>query len=80
MVIKNRQISIKTTIGNLLSLECINEELLDEKLTLNKPLLLQYVLGKIQTETITYAKRAKRTQDKTGDTIRTHLSTFARNS
>ena len=73
---KNRQISIETTIGNLLSLEPTNEELLDEKLTLNKPLLLEYVLGKMQTETITYAKRTKRTQDKTGDTLRTHLSTL----
>ena len=30
----------------------------------------------MKTETITYAKRTKRTQDKTGDTLRTHLSTL----
>ena len=53
-----------------------NEELLEEKLTIKKPLLLEYVLGKMQTETITYAKRTKFTQNKTDDTLRTHLSTL----
>ena len=53
---KNRQISIETAIGNLLSLEPTNEELLEERLTLNKPLLLEYVLCIMQIEPITYAK------------------------
>ena len=35
-----------------------------------------YVVSKMQAETITYAKRTKRTQDRTGDTLRTHLSTL----
>ena len=72
----NRQISIENAIGNLLSVEPTNEELLDVKLMLNKPLLLEYVLSKMKAETITYEQQTKCTQDGTGDTLRTHLSTI----
>ena len=73
---QTRQISIEITIGNLLSLEPTNEELLEEKLTMSRLLLLEYVLSKMKNETITYAKLTKHTQDKTGDTLRTNLSTL----
>ena len=45
-----RQTSIEATIGHLLSLEPTNEELLKEDITMSRPLLLEYVLGKMKTK------------------------------
>ena len=63
-------------MGVLLSNEPTNDELLQNKLTITKPALLEYVLLQMKIDTIAYTKYTKTAQDNKETELKSKLQTL----
>ena len=73
---QTRKATLEYTIGVLISNEPTNEELLQNKLTVSKPTLLEYVLQQMKIDTIAYAKLNKLTRNTTENELKTKLQSL----
>ena len=73
---ETRETTLEHTICTLLSNEPTNDELLQNKLTITKPALLEYVLLQMKTDTIAYTKYTKIAQDNTETELKCKLQTL----
>ena len=71
-----RRTTLEHTICILLSNEPTNDELLQNKLTITKPALLEYVLLQMKVDTIAYTKYTKIAQDNTEMELKCKLQTL----
>ena len=72
----SRKKSLEYTLHTLLSLEPTNEELLENKLTISKPALLEYTLQQMKIDTIAFTKIHKITQDNVELKLKEELQTL----
>ena len=70
---QERQKSLQSTIGILLSNEPTMEELLENDLEISKATLLELTLTNMKNETIKFAKRTKIRDDHTDETLKEEL-------